>query len=177
MNVHKTQLAATDFLQKQGFAVKKSKFNNDFRAGLIAANDDGHFEEGALLAYAAVHLAARAKAEDGRAQQAALGQMTADQELKRVQAERQRVKLARERGEVMARADFEREVAARAQFFRGELEQIPATVVPDLVALVGGDESKIPQASRLLSEALTTAMDAWSREREFVVTLEDAANG
>jgi len=172
--VFRTQVAAAAFLEERGFSVKKSKFNNDVRAGHVPTNQDGHFEESALFAYANAHLQAKAKTENLGLAAAKASEASASEVVKLKQAEWITLKLARERGEVMPVADFHAEMAARAQFFAGELRQIAPRVVPVLVALVGGDESKIGEAVRLMEEEIITAMDAWSADRPFVVELPDA---
>jgi hypothetical protein len=169
---YKTQVAAVAFLVEQGFKVGKSKFNNDVAAGLVSTNAEGHFEEGPLLAYAALHLTAKAKTEDAQRQRAHVEKLSADQALKITMNERLQHKLAVERGEVIARADHERELATRCMFFRADLLTLSRELAPQLVVALGVDESRIKQVRLMLEEALLARMDFWASDREFVVPLD-----
>lgn len=170
---YKTQVAAVAFLVEQGFKVGKSKFNNDVAAGLVSTNADGYFEEGPLLAYAALHLTAKAKAEDTQRQRAHVEKLSADQALKITMNERLQHKLAVERGEVIARSDHELELAARAQFFKGDLLQFARALAPDIIVYLHADESRLPGLIAMMNKRLEASMDAWSADREFVVTLSE----
>lgn len=168
----KTQADAVAFLTGQGFKVGKSKFNNDVRGWLVSTNADGHFEEGPLLAYAALHLTAKAKAEDAQRQRAHVEKLSADQALKITMNERLQHKLAVERGEVIARSDHERELATRSMFFRADLLTLARELASQLVVTLGVDESNIKRVHLMLEEALLARMDFWSSDREFIIPLD-----
>lgn len=170
----RTQLEAVAFLKARGFKIGKSKFNNDVRASLVPTNEAGEFEEAALLGYAAsAGLQAVARIEDKAAAAAQQSRLAADAELKSVQAERQKLKLAREQGLLMPREDHERDLAARATFFKSEVEAFIIRTAPAAIALVGGDEGKLQELIHFWQERTADWMDAWSQDREFVVRLED----
>jgi len=169
----KTQTAAREFLESRGYKVGKSAFNNHVtRDRLVGTNAEGFFEEQALLNYAEAHLESKVKAASSRIIEAKSGEASANEQLRVKQAEWMELKLARERGELIPRADHERELSTRAQFFRADLLALPREVIPQLVVALGGDESKIAAARKLLEEALLTRMDFWSSDREFVVPLD-----
>ena len=46
----KTQKEAVAYIQDQGYQVKKSKFSDDVKAGLVAKSEHG-FDKAALMAY------------------------------------------------------------------------------------------------------------------------------
>lgn len=173
MTVFKTQTAARDFLESRGFKISIQGFNKHFKDGKVSRGQDG-FEEGALLAYAAAYLTTTAREASQRAALANEGRLTADQELKQVQAARLKVKLARETGEVIPMARHKEELAMRAAFFRGELEQFARRVAPVALILVGGDESRLKELTATLEKELCAAMDLWSADRDFTVLLESA---
>lgn len=177
MMTFRTQLDAVAFLQGRGFKVGKSKFNNDVRGGRIPTNDAGEFEEGALLGYAATHLQPVAKVEDKAASAAHQERLSADADLKKVQAERQRLKLLREQGQLMPREDHERDLASRATFFKSEIEAFIIRTAPDAIALVEGDESRVQDLVHFWQERTADWMDAWSQDREFVVPQDDEGQG
>ncbi len=165
--VFKTQLDAVDFLTAQGFKIGKSKFNKDARAGRVTPNTEGVFEAGVLLAYAATHLTPLARAGDRAGNQAAAQKLAADADLKVVQAERQRLKLQREQGLLMPRAEHEQELAARAMFFKSEMEGFIHRLGGEIIALVAGDEGRLPELVQWWNERTADWMDAWSQDREF----------
>lgn len=165
----KTQLEAVDFLTAQGFKVGKSKFSKDVRSGRVAPGGEGVFEAGVLLAYAATHLTPLARAEDRAGNQAATQKIAADADLKAVQAERMRLKLQKEQGLLMPRAEHEEALAARAQFFKSEVEGFIHRAGADLILLLRGDEARFPELVNWWEEKTAEWMDAWSGDREFGV--------
>jgi len=174
----KTQLSAVDRLNALGFKCGKSKFNADVKAKRIATNPDGHFEDYSLQAYAvAQQLTSLARAEDSKGSAAATSKITADTRLKEVQAQRQELKLQKEQGQLMRISEHEAQLAARAMFFRNELEAFGLRAIPALIQLVGGDEAKLPEALEWWAETAADLMDAWAQDREFTTGDEAEIQG
>ena len=94
-------------------------------------------------------------------------------QLKRYQAERARLKLEKEQGLLMPRAEHERDLGARALFFRNEVRNFIHLHGATLIHLVGGDEGRLRELVQWWMETTEIWMDAWSGEREFVVNEED----
>lgn len=69
----------------------------------------------------------------------------------------------------MPRSDHERNLAARALFFRREVENYIHLYGPGIIHLVGGDEDKLPLLLQHWEETTAVWMDAWSQERSFAV--------
>lgn len=171
--VFKTQLEAVDYLKSQGYKVEKSKFNKDFKAGRVPRTPDGLFEAGALLGYAGAHLQPAAKAEDSAGAKAAVQRSTADARLKDIQAARQELKFQREQGLLMPRVEHEQDMAARALFFKAEIESFIYRRAGEIIALVAGDETRQPRLVEWWAEATADWMDAWSADREFSIPGDD----
>jgi len=170
----KTQLAAVDRLNALGFKIKKSKFNADVKAKRIATNTDGHFEDFALQAYAVrEQLTPLARAEDAKASGAATSKIAADTRLRDIQASRQELKLQKEQGLLMPKAQHEAELSARALFFRAELEGFGPRAMAGLIHLVGGREDSLQEALLFWAEQVADFMNAWAEDREFAVGDED----
>lgn len=167
------QLAAVAYLQAQGFKIGKSKFNADVKAGRVATTAEGHFESGALLAYAAVHLVAKARAEHSGQVNASASKLAADARLRDIQAARQELKLQREQGLTMLKSEHEAELSARALFFRAELEGFGPRAMAALIHLVGGNEDRLPEALLFWAEQIADLMNAWAEDREFAAGDED----
>ena len=167
--VYKTQLDAVAFLKDRGFKVSKSALNRDLKKGRISTDINGHFEENSLLAYALALKEPTATVENKALSSATTDRLSADAELKKYQAERQKLKLEKEQGLLMPRSEHERDLAARALFFKKEVENFIHLYGPGIIHLVGGDESRL--ADLIAHWEATTAdwMNAWAQEREFVV--------
>lgn len=167
MRIFKTQLDATAFLRDSGFSVSKSQFNRHVAARKVAKNADGHFEESALLGYAAVNLAPSAQQENRALSDATVGRIEADADLKRYSAERQKLKLAKEQGLLMQRAEHEENLAARALFFKSEIESFGYRKAGEIIALVHGDDSRLQELLAWWADATADWMDAWAADHEF----------
>lgn len=171
--VFATQLEALDYLQGQGYKVSKSKFNRDKAKGLVPTTAEGFFEANGLMGYAKVHCPVRERADDAAAGQAALERLKADAEYKRVMAERGRLKMEQEQGRLIAREDHERDLAARAAFFRREMETFGPRLGPQIILAVGGDDGRLPEFLALWRDEVETLMDAWAQDRDFVLDQGD----
>ena len=174
--VYKTQLDAVAFLKDRGFKVSKSALNRDLKAGKISTDFNGHFEESSLLAYALALKEPTAQVENKALSSATTERLSADAQLKTYQAERQKLKLEKEQGLLMPRADHERALAARALFFRNEVQNFIHLHGASIIHLVGGDELKLPDLVGFWGEKTSVWMDAWASNREFVVDESDAEN-
>lgn len=167
--VYKTQLDAVAFLKDRGFKVSKSALNRDLKAGKISTDINGHFEEASLLAYALALKEPTATAENKALSSATTFRLSADAELKKYQAERQKLKLEKEQGLLMPRSEHERDLAARALFFKKEVENFIHLYGPGIIHMVGGDENRLPDLFAHWETATAEWMNAWAQEREFVV--------
>lgn len=167
--IYKTQLDAVAFLRDRGFKVSKSSFGRDLKAGKISTDVNGHFEEPLLLAYALALKEPTATAENKALSSATTVRLSADAELKKYQAERQKLKLEKEQGLLMPRSEHERDLAARALFFKKEVENFIHLYGPGIIHLVGGDENRLPDLVAHWETATADWMNAWSQEREYVV--------
>jgi hypothetical protein len=169
----KTQLDAVAFLRDRGFKVSKSALSRDLKADKISTDVNGHFEESSLLAYALALKEPVATVENRALSSATTEKISADAELKSVQAARYKLKLEKELGLLMPRAEHERDLAARALFFKKEVENFIHLYGPGIIHLVGGDENRMPDLAAFWEEKTADWMHAWSEEQEFVVDDED----
>lgn len=170
----KTQQEALIYLKEQGFKVEKSKLSKDVRAGLMPRNAAGLYEASALLGYASANLTPVAKTENRELAEAQLNRQNKDADLKHFQALRTKLKLEKEQGLLMPKADHERDLAARALFFRNEVRNFVHLYGPEMIIFVGGSESKLRDFVSWWEEKTGIWMDAWAQEREFLVADDDA---
>ncbi|NCB23750.1 MAG: hypothetical protein EOM56_13145 [Deltaproteobacteria bacterium] len=169
----KTQQDALFYLKEQGYKVEKSTISNAVRSGLLPRNSTGKYEAAALLAYAAANLVPAARAENRDLAEASASRTSADAELKHFQAQRTKLKLLKEQGMLMPKADHERDLAARALFFRNEVRNFVHLYGPEMIIFVGGSESKLRDFVSWWEEKTGIWMDAWAQEREFLVADDD----
>lgn len=165
--------AALAYLQGRGFAIKKTKFYADIKAGLIPTNAAGQFEEAVLLAYAAA-LPTTAKEEDGKLSCEARRRLTADADHKSEQAQLTRLRRQKLEGALVERAQLERDLAARAQFFRRQLENWGPLVGGRVIEAVGGDEARLPEFLLFWEEAVADWLDAFSADKQFIVGADES---
>ena len=164
--LRKTQKECVEFLSNAGFKVSTSQFNRDVLAGKVARAADG-FEEGSLLAYAAAHLKPLARQENRELTDVTVSRLSADAENKKVNAERNRLKLEREKGLLMPRSEFEENMAARALFFRNEIENFGLRKAGEIIELVRGDPALQDAFLSWWREETEDWMDAWSGDMQF----------
>lgn len=174
--VFKTQLQAAEWLRGKGFRVQKSKFSKDVRAGMVGRGEDGFTEEG-LLAYANAKADRVVVEEDKQDRQASLMRLNADADLKTVQAKRMQLRLEIEQGRYLPREDHELELSKRAQFFKNEVENFCYREAAEIIAVCGGDESRLEALQRHLLKRAESWLDAYSKDMEFVIEAGDDGRG
>lgn len=69
----------------------------------------------------------------------------------------------------------EQDLAARAVFFKAEVQSFIHRKAGEIIALVGGREETVPELIAWWDDATADWMDAWSTEQEFVTQDGDAA--
>ncbi len=151
--VYKTQLDAVAYLKDAGYKCSKSQFNRDVKARKVPRTPEGWFDETALLGYANANLTPAGQVADRQLADATTSRLSADAQLKR--------------------AEHERDLGARALFFRNEVRNFIHLHGATLIHLVGGDEGRLRELVQWWMETTEIWMDAWSGEREFVVNEED----
>ena len=171
----RTAADAVEWLKMQGYKISAPQFSRHFHAGKIARDGDGFFTAAALLGYAAAQLQPVARIDDAESRSVALGKMSADSELKTVRAARERLKLEKEQGKLMSVEVHEQDLAARAVFFKAEVQSFIHRKAGEIIALVGGREETVPELIAWWDDATADWMDAWSTEQEFVTQDGDAA--
>ena len=97
-----------------------------------------------------------------------LGQVcSADAEMKKINAERSRLKLEKERGTLVPRGEVEEALAARALFFRNEIENFGLRKAGEIIDLVRGDPAMQEAFMDWWRDETADWMDAWSGEMSF----------
>jgi hypothetical protein len=172
-----TQALACEFLRERGYKIGKSKFNADFKRGLIPTAPVGGFDVSALLGYAAVYCKPTAKVEDDAISKAAAQRLKADADQKSVNAARAQFKFEQELGKYILKEDHERELGARAAFFRRELENLCRRLAGPIITLARGDENRHQALIEYLLTQVEETMDAWAGQRSFVLEDNEETKG
>ena len=168
--------AVHKFLQGLGYKISQAKIYKDIGEGRLGKQKDGSFSTDVLVAYARAFLEPVAgKPVDEEGGQAATKRLLADADLRTVQAERARLKLEHETGRLMPREEHEMALAARAQFFRNQVDVFCNLAAPRILAVVNGDETRLPDLLLLLRQETAVWLDAYAAERTFAI--EGMTNG
>lgn len=198
----KSQTLAREFLDGEGFKVNSSTFSRHARAGYIGENAEGEFEADALLAYARQRLKRKESGKTVSAEEKERmdAKSRAELDLLEAKAARERIKQRREEGGIIELEDHLNDLAARMAFFSLQLDgyavqQAEASVdvlvgkrldgVEKIIALVDGDpgkardlaayfERQVPELSEVCLVKKQQWLQAFSRERVFVVDLDEA---
>ena len=171
----KTQKEAVAYIQDQGYQVKKSKFSDDVKAGLVAKSEHG-FDKAALMAYALAHCKAKKQIQNAAVAEAQAKRLQAEADDKSNRAELSRMKLMKEQGRLMERDLHERELAARANFFARQHKTSARALAGPIINLVRGDASQRLALIHYLEDFWTDALDAFANTRSFVMDEDDENN-
>lgn len=164
---------AVEWLRKQGFKLSAPLFSQHKARGWIPRGDDGTYASDMLLAYAGAHLQLTARIEDKEARSAAIDKLSADSVLKSIKAEREKLRLEKERGALMPVAQHDADLAARAVFFRSEIESFIIRKAADIIAVTGGREETGSALITWWEDATADWLDAFSSDREFTAGDDD----
>lgn len=96
-----------------------------------------------------------------------VSRLTADAEMKKINAERSRLKLEKERGTLVPRSEVEEALAARALFFRNEIKNFGLRKAGEIIDLVRGDPAMQEAFMDWWRDETADWMDAWSGEMSF----------
>ena len=172
----KTGTAVHAFLVGQGFKISRAKIYKDIEEGRLGKGKDGTFSSDVLIAYAKAFLEPIAgKGVDDAGSGAATKRLLADADLRTVMADRARLKLEAEQGRLMPREEHELALAARAQFFRNQVDVFCHLAASRILGCVEGNEAKLPDLIQLLRQETAVWLDAYAEDKPFVV--EGMANG
>jgi hypothetical protein len=167
-------LKATEYLQKAGYAVKKSTLYNHAKTGLIKPNTDGSYDTDALDRYALANL----KRLDGTPT------TVIDTRLSRLQQDKLEAttQIAIEQARLMKNRnrDFEAEwevlkgteLAARAALFKNDLETFVRSKSLDIINIVHGDPALAPDLIAFVLASIDEIILRYVQTGEFEIDRE-----
>lgn len=177
----KNRMAVVAHLQDRKFKVKKSKVYNDAAAGILRMEADGTITQTSVEKYIAdprsgleSHQEQVHAGRDVDIKDLARQKLEAALDKERLQAEKLRFDLERERGLWLPLADFEMELAARASVLDQEFHSMAQLSVSDWVNLVAGKQSLAPQLRDALSDTWNKMVTRYVNTRQFQVMVRKA---
>ncbi len=173
-------LKVETYLAASGWKVKKSKLYKDKRAGLLKVQPDGAVLRADADAYAVLARLRPADAAPDAPDQKSLELRRqleeAELEAKRQLVERNKLRLARELGEVVPREEVDRILVAAVSVLRSGMRQWIYGRMAELVELVRGDPSRVEPAIHMFLDESNAFFNGFARARNFdVVDDEDDA--
>lgn len=150
----KVRLDVLRYLQADGWEVKKQTFYNHCNDGKLTVNQNGLYTKRLVKKYAETWLVRTATGKTIAEEGDDLAAQKTRAEISRIRTaqEREQLKLDVERGKYILRSDVEAQLAGRAVMFDNGLTHLFQSAVPDMIALVKGDQ-------RLAADLLSFLMD------------------
>ena len=172
--IFKNVKAVLDYLQNHGYQVTQPTIYRHAKAGKLVANDDGTFNETAVIGYASTFLTMDSDVADGDDMQ----RQKAEAETRRAKALAQvaEAKAKELDGAYVLRAEFDRALAQRALLFKTDLTNLIYDLLPEICAILDGDVEAIPEAIQVGLGRLETALARYAEPgRVFEVPEADHA--
>lgn len=152
------------YLNTIGYKISKPSIYRHIADGKLNA---GPWLSSDLARYAELNLKqAGSRVEVGRFPQ---GQQAAADRKMAAQAEHWEIKTKIMRGEYVERVAFERGLAQRALVFKNDIENFVRNYAGEMVALVAGDASRVPDLINFWLDESEKWLHRYSEDREFKV--------
>jgi len=166
---------AVDYLHAQGWKIKKSTAYNHRNKGWLRPESDGKFLKSALDKYAAMKLKRLDARLDDKTEKMSADKQAAETRRINAQAEREELKLRRERGLYIPKESMERELSYRAMVFKMDGDSFCRSEAGAIIELVSGDKDKIPDLQEFLLERFHKWLARYAADKEFTVPQPAAA--
>ncbi|MBW2024386.1 MAG: phosphoribosyltransferase [Deltaproteobacteria bacterium] len=169
----KNTLEVYEYLKNEWKVSKSTIYNHVKKEGKLRPEKDGTFSLKAVQKYARTwlrpkELTLKLDDEELRRTREKLELAFREEQVKIAKLKRQR-----EEGLLIPRADFELELAARAGVLMAGFEAMIHEKAGEIIELVGGDTSKLPNLIRFLHDAYGELMNEYASTREFHVMFTD----
>ena len=166
-------LRVTEYLQAQGFKVKKSAVYKHAAAGLIPRATDGSYSSDGVDTYAAAHLKRLdgAPATPAATAMQTISEQSAQAELRRRQAQADLLeqKAAILSGSFISLATHEQEITARAARLWADFQNFVHADLPAIIDLVKGDPVHTPEMIEYVLASGARWFARYDSPEEFVV--------
>jgi hypothetical protein len=169
-------LAVEKYLVNAGWKVKKSKLYADKKRGLLKMQPDGTVLKADADTYAAANLApadAAPDADDQETLRIKRETLAVDLATKQLIQERTLLRMKRDSGELIPRAEMDQVLVAAVTVLRSSMRQWIYTKMPELVDLTGGDPTKVELGIHFFLNDSNIFFNGFARARTFDVVDED----
>jgi len=176
----KNRLEAVQWLQDQGYKVKKSKVYNDARAGRLHICNDGSVRISDLRDYVQRQgLEPLREATEPDEASEDLQRQKIREELRKLQLQNEREEFNRQKelGKYIPRENLELELASRAGVLDSGLRTDIKTHARDWVHLVGGRADLVPDFVEAILDVLDRRLNEYARMDRFEVLFEEEDTG
>ena len=165
---------AAEFLREEGWKISKSTLQRHLKKGLIRPDlPNGAFSQKALRKYAGRHLVMQSTLTKISDEDLQREKMEAEVLKLKEQGKLAKIQRMAKEGKYVLRESVDLESAAKAAVFKVILHGIALTRAGDFIQLVNGDEKKVGDLTRELSEAFDMALnEVASSDREYTVVFE-----
>ncbi len=163
--------AVVDYLEKEGYKIKKTKVYDDAKNGLLPVQPDGTVFRSDVESYAKKYLE-KVKNQTGQVDK--IFQQKSHTEILRTQRQIEKLELDLEiaRGKYILRKDFGMELAARAGMFEAGLKHLIQTRAIDWIYEVKGDPKKAQILINRIFDALDEQLGQYANMDEFQIILD-----
>ncbi len=162
----RTRMEVLRYLQAEGWDIQKSALYNHHAQGKIPSEPDGSFARAAVERYARNYL--RRVGQGSNATDEALARRKQEASIKadEARAEMLRLKMERDAGASVPREWAEQQIATRARLLRADMLNWVRMYIAELVELVDGKPSLIPDALVWSEKHVETWLDNYARAGE-----------
>ena len=171
----KNKLEATEYLQRRGYKVGKSKVYADAKRGLVRIQEDGTILAADVEAYARAANLQRPDLDgpDPADVEAVQKEKTElEKEELQLKVEKRRYELEKDQGKHVPREKLELALASRAGVFYSGMQTEFNGHGRDLVHAAGGSSEYVPDLVGMLMDILDKKMNEFSRMDRFLVIFE-----
>jgi hypothetical protein len=150
--------------------VSKSSVYNHRGQGKLVEHPEGGFTVEEVARYAENYLRRTGEpvvADPEQAKGVAEAKAAAEARKAAAQATHWETKTQQLLGNLVPRDEFERQIAARSALFRSDMEAFCLSIPGEVVAVVGGDPTKIPDLQQFLTRRMAAVLGRYARESVF----------
>ncbi|MBN2570299.1 MAG: hypothetical protein JXB42_12795 [Deltaproteobacteria bacterium] len=166
----KTRADALEYLQAQGYKIKKSKLYQDVSRGLLKVESDGSVLKSSLDIYIVSPLSGLSQAveSDDELDKLTRERIKAQTIREKAQSEHWKIKTDKEKGLLVERSAFEHALAVRALRLKSDLENHARADAPEIIDLVKGDHKKTIRLMEYLIARYNEFLDRYTKDPEII---------
>jgi len=169
-------LAAHRYLAKKGFKVSQQKLYADRKKGLLKVQPDGMLKKRDVDSYASEHIKRPAEAPDadgGRVREIKERLLAKELEEKELQVEAKKLRLAKQREELISREEVNDLFVRGVTVLRGSMRQFFYSQALAIIEMAGGDPKRTEELIEYLVEASNSWFGGFARKKDFEVVYTD----